>query len=154
MALIHEKLYKSNDFSNINFNGYVEDLLRNLFQSHSPYVSKISIKKDVTDIYLGVETAIPCGLIINELVSNALKHAFPNGREGEIYVKLHNCDENKIELTVSDNGIGIPENLDIKNSNSLGLHLVYILTEDQLKGEIRVENSNGTKFQIKFKGKQ
>ena len=150
MALIHEKLYQSSDLANIDFGGYVSDLVGNLFQSYGENTGKVALKKDIEDISLGVEAAIPCGLIINELISNALKYAFPDGRKGEIKIALQPSDENKVRLTVSDNGIGIPENFDIKNTKSLGLHLVNILAEDQLKGEVELDRTNGTKFSIKF----
>jgi two-component sensor histidine kinase/CheY-like chemotaxis protein len=152
MSLIHEKLYRSKDFTNIDFNGYIQDLVGGLFLSYTADTGKIVLKKDVEDISLGVETAIPCGLIINELVSNALKHAFPDGREGEIKIALHSSDENKIQLTISDNGIGIPKDFDIKKTDSLGLHLVNILAEDQLKGNVKMDTAKGTKFQFEFKG--
>ena len=150
MALIHEKLYRSEDLTNIDFKGYVSDLLGGLFQSYAIGAHKIALKKDIEDITIGVETAISCGLIINELVSNSLKHAFPYDRKGEIHIKLHSSDDNKFELMVSDNGIGIPKNMDIRNTDSLGLHLVNILAEDQLKGEIDIDRTEGTKFLIKF----
>lgn len=151
MALIHEKLYRSRDLANIDFRGYTQDLVADLFQSYGAKAGKISLKKDIEDISLGVETAIPCGLIINELISNALRHAFPEGREGEIDITFRSSDEDKIELIISDNGIGIPTNFDIRNTKSLGLHLVNILAEDQLKGEIELDRTEGTKFLIKFR---
>jgi two-component sensor histidine kinase/CheY-like chemotaxis protein len=148
MALIHEKLYQSSDLTNIDFKGYVSDLVTNLFQSYGANTGKVALKKEIDDISLGIELAIPCGLIINELVSNAMKYAFPNGKKGEIKVSLHLFEENDIQLTVSDNGIGIPKDFRLENAESLGLHLVNILAEDQLKGEIELDRSKGTKFSI------
>jgi two-component sensor histidine kinase/CheY-like chemotaxis protein len=151
MALIHEKLYRSKDLASIDFKGYTKDLLGDLYRSYGPNTRNIALKKDIEDVSLEVEAAIPCGLIINELVSNALKHAFPDNREGEINIKLCSSDGGKIELTVNDNGIGIPKDIDIKNMESLGLRLVSILVEDQLKGKIKIDRSKGTKFQIEFR---
>jgi two-component sensor histidine kinase len=106
----------------------------------------------VDDVALGIGVAIPCGLIINELVSNSLKHAFPD-KKGEINIALSSIDET-IELVVGDNGIGIPENIDFRNTESLGLHLVTLLAEGQLDGEIMLDRSNGTAFHITFKKKK
>ncbi len=150
MALIHEKLYQSKDLANIDFKGYIIDLVGGLLQSYAQDAHKIVLNRNIKDISLDVETAIPCGLIINELVSNSLKHAFPDGREGEINIKFHSSDDNKLELIVSDDGVGIPENMDIRNTESLGLHLVNILAEDQLKGELKLDRSKGTIFRISF----
>jgi two-component sensor histidine kinase/CheY-like chemotaxis protein len=152
MALIHEKLYRSKDLASIDLNGYIQDLIGGLFQSYGVRSKNIILKKDVERIALGVETAIPCGLIINELISNALKHAFPGDRKGEINITLQRLDDDKIKLTVSDNGIGIPEKIDMGNIESLGLRLVRILSEDQLKGKLNLDRTNGTLFQIEFGG--
>ena len=98
--------------------------------------------------------AIPCGLIINELVSNSLKHAFPENRGGKINVGLRSVEKNEIELKVSDNGVGLSEDIDIRKTKSLGLHLVTILGEDQLGGKIRLNRTGGTEFKIRFKRKK
>jgi len=99
---------------------------------------------------LGMEPAIPCGLIINELVSNALKYAFPGEREGEIRIIMRTFGKGRIELTVSDNGIGISEALDLEVPGTLGLQPVKMLAEDQLLGKVELDRSQGTKFQIRF----
>ena len=150
MALIHEKLYQSENLANINFGEYIEALVQGLVRSYGVSAARIAAKIEVGDISLDIDTAIPCGLIINELVSNALKHAFPNGRKGEIIVALRSVNEH-IELTVSDNGVGIPKDIDFETTDSLGLHLATILAEDQLEGEINLDRSKGTTFQIRFK---
>lgn len=152
MSLVHEKLYRSKDFTKIDLKGYIIDLVNGLFQSYGINMSKIALNANVEDIPLGIDSAIPCGLIINELVTNSLKHAFPGDRKGEIKVILHLTLDNMIELVVSDNGIGIPENLDIKNVKSLGLHLVTMLAEDQLNGSMDINRNIGTEFTIKFRG--
>ncbi|MFQ6041306.1 MAG: histidine kinase dimerization/phosphoacceptor domain -containing protein [Candidatus Poribacteria bacterium] len=152
MALIHEKLYQSENLTNIDFAEYIRSLASTLFQTYEAY-GKIALKMNIEDISLSIDSAIPCGLILNELVSNSLKYAFPEGKEGEIKIILRSADENEIELIVSDNGVGIPEDVDIKNTESLGLQLVATLTENQLDGEMQLNRTEGTEFRIKFKGK-
>lgn len=154
MSLVHEKLYQSSNFSEINFGEYIRDITNNLAQSYCRHGITLTI--DTEDILLGINFAVPCGLIINELVTNSLKHAFPAGKEGEIKVSLHPKDDNMIELIVSDNGVGIPADFDIDSADqkSLGLRLVKILTENQLRGEIDLIRNAGTKFHIMFNGDQ
>lgn len=148
MALIHEQLYQSDDLARINFKKYVEKLIRNLFHSYSAGKS-IDIILDVEDLYLSIETTIPLGLIINELVTNALKHAF-NGRiQGTIYISFKRVKDN-LELRVADDGIGFPANK-LQESKSLGLKLVNILVR-QLNGKISVKSHDGSCFKIIFKG--
>lgn len=148
MALIHEKLYQSESLANIKSSDYIAALVNSLFQSYEVTTQRIAVKLEIEDMSLDIDTAIPCGLIINELVSNSLKHAFPD-REGEIMIVFRSIDDTK-ELTVSDNGVGIPEDVDFKTTESLGLHLVTILAEDQLDGEITLDRSKGTTFCITF----
>jgi len=150
MALIHEKLYRSGNLAKVDFKDYIRSLTDELFRFHGR-VNDISFKIEAEDIFFDIDTAIPCGLIINELVSNSLKHAFPNGREGEIKIALRSTDRDEIELTISDNGIGIPESLDFRNTDTLGLHLVTILVEHELQGKIELNRDKGTEFKIKFK---
>ncbi len=150
MSLIHEKLYQSKDMARIDFNGYVRELINGLFQSYGVNSSNVALNINIESISLGIDSAIPCGLIINELVTNSLKHAFPEGRKGEINVVLSR-NENKIELLISDNGVGIPKEIDFRKTESLGLYLVKILAENQLQGEINLNRNRGTEFQIKFK---
>lgn len=150
IALIHEKLYQSKDLARIDFKEYTETLVSSLFRSYGPSPDKIAMKIEAEEVLLGIDSAISCGLIINELVSNSLKHAFPDGKKGDIKIGLHSKNEKDVELEVSDNGVGIPEDLDFRRTKSLGLHLVTILTEDQLHGQIRLDRKKGTKFQIKF----
>ncbi len=153
MAMIHEKLYQSNDFTSIQFADYIERLVSELFYSYQVNRELIKPVMKVGDIVLNIETAIPCGLIISELISNSLKHAFPQGNEGEVIISLQpvdtNGDEGKYELIVSDSGIGFPEDLDFRDTGSLGLQLVNTLVH-QIDGEIELDNSNGTEFKIIF----
>ncbi|MCZ7402797.1 MAG: PAS domain S-box protein [Candidatus Methanoperedens sp.] len=152
MALIHEKLYRSESLSRIDFKEYIEELVSGLFLSYGITERKVRLKINAENISMGIDKAIPCGLIINELISNSLKHAFPLDKNGEIEISLSTYDEDMIELSVRDNGIGIPEGIDFRKTESLGLHIVNILVENQLHGEITMNNDNGTEFRIRFRG--
>jgi PAS domain S-box-containing protein len=153
MALVHERLYRSNDLSMIDLSKYVRGLVGGLCRSYKSNRVKIGFHIKVNGCALGIDQAVPCGLIINELVSNSLKHAFPLSWEGNqrIGVSLLASKKSEIILTISDNGIGMPQDLDVEHSKTLGLHLVTILVENQLNGKMKIENRNGTKFRIKFK---
>ncbi|MFQ5685336.1 MAG: sensor histidine kinase, partial [Candidatus Scalindua sp.] len=190
MALIHEKLYRSKDFANVEFNDYIKNLVNDLFLSYKVSPSSISLKMNIENISLGIDTAIPTGLIVNELVSNSLKYAFPEGKDGEIRISLHKIADFGLqdadlkseirnpkslaqsarrpsasaeiapkqaeiyELVVSDNGVGLPESLDIKKAESLGLRMITNLTERSLHGKVNISKSNGTEFHIIFKEKE
>jgi PAS domain S-box-containing protein len=151
MSLVHEKLYQSKDLSTIDFKEYLNEIARGLFLSYGANEGKISLVMNINNISLDINTAIPCGLIINELVTNSLKHAFPDGKDGEINIAIHSMNENTIELVVGDNGAGISEDLDFKTTETLGLQLVTMLAENQLHGEIILDRSKGTEFTITFK---
>jgi len=150
MALIHDKLYQSKDLASIDFAEYTENLVSHLFNTYSVSSSAIKLVADIKDVALDINTAIPCGLIINELISNSLKYAFPDGQEGEILIKLYASKDDTFTLIVCDNGIGLPEDLDFRNTESLGLQVVVALVE-QLKGTIELDRSEGTAFKIVFK---
>ena len=154
MALIHEKLYRSKDFANVEFNDYIKNLVNDLFASYKVSTSRISLKMDIENISLGIDTAIPTGLIVNELVTNCLKYAFKADKEGEIRISLRLLDDGEKELIVSDNGVGLPDSLDIKKAESLGLRMITNLTERSLHGKVNINKSNGTEFQIIFKEKE
>jgi two-component sensor histidine kinase len=149
MAMIHEKLYQSNDLSHINFIDYIQSLVSNLFYSYNVKNPQIKSVLEIDDIRLNMETAVPCGLIISEIVSNSLKYAFPNEMNGEILVSLKTVEDG-YELIIKDNGIGLPDQFDIDNNKSLGLILVNSLTE-QIDGEITINRNHGTEFKIRFK---
>jgi PAS domain S-box-containing protein len=149
MGMIHEKLYQSNDFINIKFDDYILRLVSDLFYSYNIKEDYIKPVIEVEDVRLNIETGVPCGLIISELVSNSLKYAFPAQRSGKLEVSLKKYS-NKYELTVRDNGIGFPEDLDFKDTDSLGLQLVNNLVE-QIDGEITLDTTNGTEFKVIFK---
>jgi PAS domain S-box-containing protein len=148
MALVYNKLYQSADLARIGLKDYVSELSNGLIQSYRGTSGKITTKVEGDNILLGVDLAIPCGLFINELISNSLKYAFPNGGNGEVRVSLRETDETNIEIIVSDNGVGIPDNIDLASTNTLGLSLVTTLVENQLGGKLELDRSQGTKFQI------
>ena len=145
MALIHDRLYKSRDLAGIEFREYIEALVMSLFHLYGH--PNVSFRADVQDVRLSIDTAIPCGLIINELVTNALKHAFPDRRRGTITVSLATHSNGGVELCVADDGIGIPQDFDVRNTASLGLQLVNILAQ-QLTGTLEIRRGNGTTFSI------
>lgn len=150
MAFIHESLYQTNDFSQINFSEYVVNLSKNLVHSYLVNNELIELRLDINKVSLNLDLSIPCGLIINELVSNALKYAFENRQEkGYILIRLK-TDENYVYLTIADNGKGLPKNLDFRNTESLGLQLVTTLVE-QINGTIELEKTKGTSYKITFK---
>jgi PAS domain S-box-containing protein len=150
MALIHEKLYQTKDFANIDFSDYVKAVSCHIVTSYRVNPGNIKLKREIEDFPLGLDHAIPCGLIINELVSNSMKHAFPKGREGEIKIALRSINDHEVELTVSDDGVGIPREIDMGNPETLGLELVQILAENQLDGTLEFERDGGTEFRIRF----
>jgi two-component sensor histidine kinase len=147
MAILHEKLYQSKEYY-INTSDYIQSLVKDLFKTHTIEEGKIKPIIEVDDAKLNIKTAAPCGLIINEILSNCLKHAFPHERKGEIYISLK-ANDGVFKLTISDSGIGFPEDLDFRNTESLGLKLVNSLTH-QIDGNIELERNQGTKFKITF----
>jgi PAS domain S-box-containing protein len=148
MALIHERLYQSTDLKRIDFGDYIQTLSNDLYNTYVMDKTLISLNVDVKDIMLDIDISIPLGLIINELVTNCLKHAFPDGESGKIDIKFQILN-NEYQLQVKDDGIGFPEDIEYKNTNSLGLRLVISLTE-QIDGEIELNNTSGTSFKIIF----
>jgi two-component sensor histidine kinase len=154
MALIHERLYQSKDFARVDVADYVRGLTNHLFTTYGISKKAITLKINIKNVLLNINTAIPCGLIINELVSNSLKHAFPNGKKGEIKISMRPLNTNEIELTVRDNGVGMPEGVDFKNTKSLGLYLVNMLAKDQLHGEVKMDKKEGTAFHFRLRMKR
>jgi PAS domain S-box-containing protein len=154
MSLIHERLYQSKDLAKIDFAEYTRSLTGHLFSSYGIDPRNINYQVNIKNVLMDISSAIPCGLIINELVSNSLKHAFPDGKKGEIRIDMHASNTNEIVLIVSDNGIGIPEEVGLKKPKTLGLHLVTILAEDQLNGNIELDRRKGTKFKMRLRTKQ
>jgi two-component sensor histidine kinase len=157
MALVHEYLYQSENLAQIDFGEYLRHLIDDLLRLYGHRAGAVSIQIDVsgpdtrgTDttkvIWLDIHSAIPCGLIVQELVSNALKHAFPEGRAGQIWVELR-ADESELILRVCDDGVGLPKDMDFQYTESMGLQLVNMLTL-QLKGNIELEQDSGTAFKL------
>jgi PAS domain S-box-containing protein len=149
MALIHERLYQSSDLSRIEFSHYLRNLATHLFHSYQVDSSRIRLSLDTEEVFLNINTAIPCGLITNELISNALKHAFPDGRSGEVAVELRRVEGDGYLLRVRDDGVGFPEDLDFRQTESLGLQIVVTLVS-QVEGTIQIERQNGTGFTLVF----
>jgi len=154
MALIHERFYQSEDMARVDFAEYAQSLTSHLFSAHGINPGAVKLNLKIKDVFLDLNTAIPCGLIINELVSNCLKHAFPGENNGEIKIAMHPLDKDGMEVIVSDNGVGLPKKIDFRKTDSLGLHLVNLLAEDQLHGDIKLDRARGTSFHIRFKVKQ
>ncbi len=153
MAFIHESLYQTKDFSSINFSEYIINLSQNLIHSYSNFDREIKLNLDIQNVFLNLDLAIPCGLIINEIVSNALKHAFVEKMEGgEVSIKMKIVEDDLI-LLIGDNGKGLPKHIDYRNTESLGLQLVVTLT-DQLSGTIELHLEKGTNYSIVFKQNQ
>ena len=149
MALIHEKLYQSDDLAKTNFAEYIRSLVTDLFRSYSISSRLIKLNVNVEDVRLSIDTAIPCGLIINELISNSLKYAFSLGQAGEVSIHLFPESEDYYTLIVQDNGSGFPSDLNFRNTKSLGLQLVCSLTK-QLHGTIDLKCQPGAVFKISF----
>ena len=147
MALIHENLYQTKDLSKIEFSEYIRKLKQNLVRFYN--IKNININTNIEKIFLKLDTAIPCGLIINELISNSIKHAFKNTQKGEIHVEFITLQQGKYSLSVSDNGVGVAKNIDSLKKQSLGLELVWNLVE-QLEGTIVYNSQLGTSFRITF----
>lgn len=148
MAFIHESLYQNKNLTEVNFAEYISSLTKNLVHSYSTEIKNIKLLLNLKNVYLNLDASISCGLILNELISNSLKYAFPNNKAGIIFVNLSVKDK-LVNIEIGDNGIGINENLDIKKTPTLGLQLVNTLVE-QINGKIKVERKNGTKFNIEF----
>ncbi|SET12109.1 PAS domain S-box-containing protein [Methanococcoides vulcani] len=149
IALIHEKLYQSKDLISLDFADYIENLTDHLFHSYNVDQEDVKLILNVEDVFLGMDTAVPLGIIINELTSNALQHAFEKGKKGEIKIEFHKNND-VFTLIISNTGKPFPETLDFKNTESLGLQLVTNLTS-QIDGEIELDKTNGTKFKITFR---
>ncbi|PKL66666.1 MAG: histidine kinase [Methanobacteriales archaeon HGW-Methanobacteriales-1] len=149
MAMIHSKMYNSNDLTHIHIKNYIDGFLSDLFYLYGVDKTIITLNTDIEDLEMGIDTAIPLGLIINELIINILKHAFPNNQRGNILISLKTMDD-KFILKICDNGVGLPEKIISDYSENLGLQLVNNLVE-QIEGSMEISTMNGTEFKIKFK---
>ncbi|HRH65970.1 MAG TPA: histidine kinase dimerization/phosphoacceptor domain -containing protein [Bacteroidia bacterium] len=148
MALVHEKFYQAEELTEIDFGEYVEKLSQFLFQSYGDKTDRVQVVVESDHVALDMDTAMPCGLLVNEIVSNAYKYAFPGSMEGEIKIQLNRAD-GRVIMKISDNGIGLPEGFSIENSESLGMQLIQALTS-QIDGELNVSRENGTAFTVSF----
>ena len=148
MALIHEKFYKSEDLTRIELDKYIKDLILHLFHTYGINPDVIKLDTEMENVHIEINRAISLGLIVNELVSNSLRHAFPYGKKGKIRIRLQNTLNNKFKLVISDNGVGIP-NIDFSNAKSLGMQLVNDLVR-QIDGHMDIKREGGTFFQITF----
>ena len=155
MALIHEKMYEFKQIGKISFKEYISDLVNHLFKLHTADSKKVKLVVEVEEVYLNMDLAMPCSLIANELLSNALKYAFPDDRRGRIEIHLKKVISSKNQpagtfvLLIKDNGVGFPADIDLKNTHSMGMQIVTSLTR-QLNGEIKVDRKGGTAFRIAF----
>jgi len=149
MAFIHESLYQTKDFSGIKFSDYIVNLSNNLVHTYISTGEKVELELKIEEVFLNLDSAIPCGLILNELVSNTLKYAFPASTKGALFIGLLQKDD-EVEIIVKDNGRGLPAEVDYRNTQSLGLQLVITLV-DQMNGKIELDNTAGANFRITFK---
>jgi two-component sensor histidine kinase len=149
MALIHEKLYQSSDVAKIDFGDYIRALTSGLHSTFAMRTTPVQIYVEIEATQLSLDAALPCGLIINELVTNCFKYAFTPGSSGEIRITLEPIEEQRLRLRVADNGAGFPKGLDFRNTESLGMQIVTILTE-QIEGTIEILPGPGTTFELIF----
>jgi PAS domain S-box-containing protein len=150
IALVHQKLYQSQNLSRVDLKEYITDLVNLLAISYMEEQNHISITLNLENVSVLIDTAVPLGLIINELISNSFKHAFPGNRPGNISVQLKKQDEDTIELVISDDGVGVQEGIDLTNTDTLGMQLFQTIAVDQLMGDIKIDTDNGLTFTIHF----
>jgi len=150
MSLVHETLYRTQNFAQINLSIYIKEIAGRVFRAYSKDTTRIGLEIDTEEVSLSVDRALPIGLVINELVSNSLKHAFPDKdqKKCELKIAMRHSANGEIELKVFDNGVGLPEEVDFHTTKSMGLYLVNILTKKQLHGDILLDRSQGTQFTI------
>ncbi len=153
MALLHETLYRSKNLARVSFASYTESICSHLFRSYGPKAACVKLELHLEETPVEMDQAVSCGLIINELVSNALHHAFPGNRTGRITVELRVAPDRQMILTVADDGVGLPPQLDIQQPETLGHQLVRLLV-DKLHGTLEVEQDRGTTFRIAFQAQQ
>jgi two-component sensor histidine kinase len=150
MALIHEILYENSNLARIDLGDYVSKLATSLIRMYGTDPGRVDLNVTTSGVTLEIDDTMPCGLVINELLSNSLKYAFPDGRNGEIRIEASREDNGPLVLEVSDDGIGIPEEIDYRNTETMGMRLVTGLVESQLGGRVSLDRTNGTRFTITF----
>lgn len=149
MSLLHDTLYRSENLARVNFTQYIESLCSHLFRAYGSRAGRIKLELHLEEVSVDLDQAVSCGLIINELVSNALKHAFPKGRAGRIVIELNKTAQQQIVLKIADDGVGLSPELDIRQTGTLGHQLVFMLAE-KLRGSVEVTRDQGTTFRIAF----
>jgi two-component sensor histidine kinase len=149
MALLHEILYQSEDLAMVDFPKYIRRMVAHLFRSYGVDDRQIRLRTELDPVGLELDDALPCGLLISEVISNSLKHGFPKGREGEVRMQLRHLSATTISVVLSDDGVGIPENVDWTTSRSLGLRLVRALAE-QLRANLNIRSQGGTEVHLAF----
>ena len=148
MALVHENLYQADELSHIDMSIYFQHMVADVFNAHGEWPQQVALQVDAEDVQLDIDRAVPCGLVVHELVANALRHGFPNDRKGLLQIALR-ADDDHIVLEVNDDGVGLPAPFDLQRSTSLGMQLVRVLSR-QLRGELSVKNEGGTQFVLAF----
>ena len=153
IALVHQRLYQTENLSHVDLKDYIYDLGILLYKNYKTNATKVELKPELESAYVSIDSAILCGLLLNELLSNSLKHAFPENMTGEINLTLHPLDSGEVELRVKDNGIGLPKGFDAKK-DGIGLQLVRALEQSSLQGSVNYNTGNGTEWIIRFQGAQ
>ena len=154
MSLVHQKLYETKSLSRLNLKDYIRDLVPLLKDSCKISSGKISVDFDLDDVFVSIDIAIPCGLILNELVTNAFKYAFPDDRSGRIVIRIKNMQNNKVAFEVSDNGIGLPYGYDPGKDGNLGMKNIFSIGERQLQGKVEISSKPGFSCRIEFTNDQ
>ncbi len=151
MSLVHEKMYQSGDLSHINLAEYAQELVLWLLDSFELDSRQIGIQYDIKDVNISIETAIPCGLILQELITNVFKHAFPSGERGNMIIKIERAEDDSINLVVDDDGAGVPPSMNIREDGKLGISTIIALAEMQLRGKMQFDTAKGLKVSINFR---
>ncbi|MCP4133060.1 MAG: hypothetical protein GY754_18990 [bacterium] len=150
MALVHQKLYQSQDLSQINLKNYFFDLAQMVMHSYGVMSERVSLILEIEDIFVLIDTAIPCGLVLNELLSNVCKHAFPGSMKGEISIRVSGTKQGEINLFFSDNGVGVSKDFDFRKQKTLGLQTILAICEHQLQGKVIFETKQGVGYHIRL----
>jgi len=151
MALVHRKLYQSQDLSHVNLAEYIRELTDLLLESYQTEPDLITVAFELEPILVLIDTAVPCGLILNEVLSNALKHAFPDHRTGRIEIKLRQLDNGELMVQISDDGVGFPAGMEPRQCSTLGLQTIYGIGEYQLHGQVTCHNGSGVRWRLVFR---
>lgn len=151
MSLVHEKLYQAKDLSHINLKEYIGDLVKYLMRGYNIRTDKVILNMELDEVFVLIDSAIPLGLVLNEIISNVFKHAFPHTKNDELFIKLYKEKDETIHIQLNDNGVGIPNDFDLKNVSTMGMQTVFSLTEYQLMGKVKYDTKKGLKWHISFK---